>query len=485
MIATLGPWIHIFSFVTLSYMAANSIGKERYGLALGLIIFLGLYLRIYMASDPYLHIYDERYHTLVAKSLISHPLKPTLYADPILPYNITDWWSNHIWLSKPIAPFLLIATSLKIFGLNVIAVRLPSVVIDTLMIAVIHILGKKYFEQRVALVAAYLYSIHGLILELVGGRKSADHTDICFLFFSCVFISLSLRPATRRLAIMAGLALGLAFLSKWISAFLPLLVVVVFKIKDDKGIDFMYWSTLLLSFLFLPFLWLSFCYFHYREETLLLFTSTIGAVFDDSSPHIQAWYFYIDRIRIIFGELIYIPIILLLIKIWKKNYMQKELLLFIWIVIPMIFLSMASTKRVTYILLSAPAFFLLTAHVFYQLWDTPSVTPMRFRYLRKTIAILLIILPMRYSFERLKFFQSPETERYESALVQNISNMGEFDTQCSLLVNEPYAIEFMFYHDMMAYSHMPSKNEIEVIQNNGYTLLLRKGEKMIPLNKSN
>src|SRR5690554_3270454 len=56
-------------------------------------------LGFFMANlDPFLVLWDEQYHALVAKNIVSNPLKPMLYADPVLPYDFADWTKNHIWL---------------------------------------------------------------------------------------------------------------------------------------------------------------------------------------------------------------------------------------------------------------------------------------------------------------------------------------------------------------------------------------------------
>jgi|GEM_PF-2475173 len=58
-----------------------SAAKSSNILWLAAIVILAAALRIWLCStDSYLHEWDERYHALVAKNLLLHPLKPTLYA---------------------------------------------------------------------------------------------------------------------------------------------------------------------------------------------------------------------------------------------------------------------------------------------------------------------------------------------------------------------------------------------------------------------
>ncbi len=136
-----------------------------------------------MASDPFLHSWDERYHALVAKNLSYNFWVPTLYDTPILPYDYKDWTSNHIWMHKQPVPLWILSFSLQCFGLNEFALRLPSFILSSVSIFLIYYLAKHIFNVKVGLMAAYLFSVNGLILELGSGRTATDHIDLFFLFF--------------------------------------------------------------------------------------------------------------------------------------------------------------------------------------------------------------------------------------------------------------------------------------------------------------
>ena len=51
------------------------------------------------------------------------------------------------------------------------------------------------YSQRVGFIAAFLFSIHGLIIELSAGRVATDSIDIFFLFFIELAVYLTLRFA--------------------------------------------------------------------------------------------------------------------------------------------------------------------------------------------------------------------------------------------------------------------------------------------------
>jgi hypothetical protein len=136
-------------FMFLLAFCLHRLGRTR--LALALIVLGGLALRIQSGSDMFLHGWDERYHALVAKNLIKHPLVPTLYDDPALPYDYRSWDANHVWLHKQPVPLWAMALSMRTFGVNEIALRSPSILLSTLAIGLTYSIGSMLFTVRVAL----------------------------------------------------------------------------------------------------------------------------------------------------------------------------------------------------------------------------------------------------------------------------------------------------------------------------------------------
>ncbi len=69
------------------WAAFRLLSRQDEKLALLLLVAAGFLLRFYAGSDLFLHNWDERYHALVARNLVFHPLKPTLYDNPVLRRN--------------------------------------------------------------------------------------------------------------------------------------------------------------------------------------------------------------------------------------------------------------------------------------------------------------------------------------------------------------------------------------------------------------
>ena len=176
--------ISIITICTIGYYFSFRYNKkDNYFVAILLLLVCGLVLRVYVSSDFFLHTWDERYHALVAKNFMQHPLKPTLYDNPMLPYDYKNWVANHIWVHKQPLPLWFMAGSMWLFGINEIALRLPSILLTTIGIFLTFFIGKYFFSRKTGFLAAFFYSINGLIIELTAGRVATDHIDIFFLFF--------------------------------------------------------------------------------------------------------------------------------------------------------------------------------------------------------------------------------------------------------------------------------------------------------------
>lgn len=139
--------------------------KNKLNYTLFLILCLGAILRIYCASDNYLHPWDERYHALVAKNMMANPLQPTLYKTPILSYDYKEWYANHVWLHKPPLALWVLSASMKVFGVNIFAIRLPSFIFSMLSIYLTYLIAVRLFNLKIALYASFFMQYKGWLLK--------------------------------------------------------------------------------------------------------------------------------------------------------------------------------------------------------------------------------------------------------------------------------------------------------------------------------
>ncbi|PCH69138.1 MAG: hypothetical protein COC01_02295, partial [Bacteroidetes bacterium] len=153
--------------------------KDKNKLSIILLLVGAFGIRMFMASlDPFLHLWDEKFHALVAKNMLSNPFEPMLYTDPVMPYDFKSWVSNHIWLHKQ--PFFLwqIALCFKLFGVNEFVLRIPSVLMSTLQVYFIYRIGKISLNKNIGYYAAFLFCLSNYFIEMVSGSIIMDHNDV-------------------------------------------------------------------------------------------------------------------------------------------------------------------------------------------------------------------------------------------------------------------------------------------------------------------
>jgi 4-amino-4-deoxy-L-arabinose transferase len=459
---------------TLTYFNAwRYYKKDKFDIALLFIVLSGFLLYCYTATDFFLHVWDERYHALVAKNLSQHPFYPTLYDNPILPYDYKMWVGNHIWLHKQPLPLWLMAGSIKLFGVNEIAVRLPSILLSSIGIVLTFKIGTYFFNKRVGLFAAFLFSVNGLIIELTAGRVATDHIDITFMFFILLAVFLTTQFIKRRslfFSLLIGASIGAAVLSKWLTGFI-VLPIWLFLVIDSNSFNI---KTIIIHFTWIIFTivavtlpWQLYIFKEFPLEAAYESSFNLGHFTKIIEGRSGSVFFFIDRIRINYGELIYLPLLWFLWKVVKRPGNFKQLALFIWFLVPLIIFSFAKTKMQAYLLFTAPALFIITSAFFFELL-TYKLTH-KPKWLYNLIAVLFIVLPIRYGIERMKPFEKRDRN---PQWVSDLKALHKQDIQNGVLFNYENPIEAMFYTDLTVYPGMPAKEKIEQLINDGYRIFV-------------
>ncbi len=454
--------------------------RRQWSWALCCLMLAGLVFRLFANADQYLHPWDECYHALVAKNLITHPLVPTLVDRPAQDFGPDSWCCTHIWLHKPPLPLWLMAGSMALFGVNEWAVRLPSLLLSLAAILLTYRMGRLLFNAPIGLLAAFLHAVNGKLIELAAGRESSDHVETCHIVMfqaAMWFVLQDWKNPKTRYAVWIGLFAGLAFMSKWTPAFfIPMiwLAGAVWKRRDIGKV--MKHATLLGAgalLVALPWLWHIWVAFPVESRALLQFLLRYGSevVEHFSGP----WYFYLDSVRIVFGELVYLPMIGGMLALWKRPRSLPRLALFLWISIPLFLLSAVTTKRETYIMITAPAFFLLIAYWTRWSWLKFSGQWQRFGW--ALLAALFVLLPLRYGIERSKLFvareRRPEWRTRIGRYSQAIRNDGPIQNAALFLYDHPQ--EMMFYTGITTYGSLPSDEEMERLKAAGWRVYVGTG----------
>lgn len=216
--------------------------------------------------------------------------------------------------------------------------------------------------------------------------------------------------------------------------------------------------------IFLP--WQLYIYAAYPLEAQWEGQYNISHLTEVIEGHTRPFYYHFDSLRILFGELVYIPLIWITWKSIKKWKNHRRMLLCIWVFIPLIFFSLTKTKMQGYILFTAPAIFIITALFWQYLFHYRNM--MRFKWLIYMVLFLLLALPVRYSIERIKPFEYRERRPEWVQEIRDLETIGGR----SVLFNYGRPIEAMFYSDCIVYTSIPDLRTIEKILAAGYEVIL-------------
>jgi len=196
-----------------------------------LVLGLSLFLRLNNLDQPNSFIFDEDMHAYTASLMAEND--PKAY----------EWWHSSFedefednfalyyrppaveWLHPPVSK-LLQASSIKLFGLNAFAWRLPSALTGIGIVILVLLITLQLTKNKVlALLAGLLACFEPLLLV----QSRIASADIFLAFFSLLtvyfylkyFITKS-RLTSWKPYILLGISLGLTLATKWSGAFLVL-----------------------------------------------------------------------------------------------------------------------------------------------------------------------------------------------------------------------------------------------------------------------
>ena len=447
-------------------------------------------LRLLMTStDPFLYDWDEQYHALVAKNLAEHPGTPMLYNTPVLPVDITRWAHNHIWLHKPPLFLWLIALSVKIFGTTPLAVKLPSIILSSLMVPAAYGLGKRIAGERTGWIAALLLAAHSYSVQLVSGFRNTDHNDVIFsafvLFSFWAWIKYT-DNKRRRDAVLVGLLVGCAILVKWLPGLLVYLPWGIWMLSAKNRKNKTLWIHLAMAVvatlvLVVPWHIRTFAYFP-AEAAYEMHYNMLHWSFA-MEGHEGPWYYHFDAIRELMGWVAAILAVPGLFFLAVNNINDKRPL---YIVVAVLFFfafyTLAETKMPLFMLPLIP-FLLLGIAVMLARVTEPVV---RKKTVFALIAIVLCvffldpqsIITNHSSRSELAWYRDQmKRDRQRSAWIQQHLGEGKW-----VVFNYPEnsRASHMFYSGQIAYTEIPDSAERKAISEKGFDVAIIRGGDSLP-----
>jgi len=463
--------------------------------ALVILIFSGLILRILFALfDPYLHLWDEQFHAMVAKNLMENPLRPSLYFHQLLPVS-QNWMNSEIWLHKQPLFLWQIALSFRLFGVSEFTLRLPDVLMFTFLTYIIYRIGKLSVNQRVGFYAAIFFTTGNYFLEIISGVFHTDHNDVAFIFYitASIWALLEYKNTKRKYwLILIGVFSGFAILTKWLLGFLVFSgwgLSILFINSNRKKIS--NYLEFLLSFVIsiavaLP--WQIYCFINFHDNYLHELKLSSRHFTEVIEGHSGKWSYYFENMPATLGFNVILVLLALFVLFKKIKSKELKLMIFTYVFIVYLFFSFAQTKMISFTSIVSPFLLIAVASLFDYFFKIFRIN----QNLRKSVVynkifssiLILGISIYIFNFEEVQYQHTnykPIVEKirmkkcyYKWIYSQLKKNMDK----TYLLFNVPHnhEVQAMFYSGL--YSYELNKKLIKYCKNNHKKIVVINDEKL-------
>ena len=439
--------------------------------------------------DDFVNLWDERFHSLVAKNMREHLLLPSLYKQAVLGTYTLDWDTTTVWLHKQPFFLWLMSISYKIFGVHYSSGRLPSAILMAWLSFKWSQILKENIQNKVLRLGLLFSLLSSVFIHLlVAGRMSTDHNDaVFFALVSLSFLTLFefQNNGNQSKLIMAAILSGCAVLTKWLPGLMPLgfwMARIVF--------DFEYRARLrpkdLLMYLgivcviVMP--WQLFAWSQYPEAFSQEWDYNTQHFTEAIEGHRGEWYYHLFQAPSIYGwGVSVLGSIILLIAIYQGNYLAISL------IVIETFFAFSATKMPSFtLILLLPILLLVGLQI-----------QRRQKKLIIGLSILLILTNIRFDLFNNAFLNENQAH-YRVGMSNNRKTLKRLNLTSDMVVfnaRKRSHIECMFYTDATAYPFFPSESDIDKVRKAGMTPVIfefpqdslaqkEKGIKKIPIELS-
>lgn len=452
-------------------------GKHR--LALVTLIAGGFAFRLMMAFiDPFVNIWDEQFHALVAKNLTLHMFHPTLVENPILPTDPAYWVFTQTWLHKPPLFLWQMAISIKLFGTSAWAIRMPSVLLSSLMIPAIYQMGLRISNERTGFLAALILTVSNIHVNIVSGFLNTDQNDVVFaayVLFSFWAWTEYAYSFKKKWILLVGLFAGAAVLTKWLPGLLVFGAwgVGLVQSKEHRR-SFSRWLHLTAALLIaslVAFPWFAFVANKWPEEwgaTLQLYHGHFAEVQGHSGP----WWFHFGEYNSQFGiAFCALTICSFLDFIRSKNAsMYIRYGYAISVITVFVFYTFVSARMPLFCLIIVPLLFIMIAYAMNSMLSFWQLRQKRIAHAAAYVICLWITFSV-IDIGRLEHYHTDRDpkEFYRKTRIHNkacFESASQHVPANAVLFNcgSWNAVPCMFYTDHTAYDDLPSAGIIRAAQ---------------------
>lgn len=474
--------------LALLAMVRQVQGHDRQ--AVLLLLGSALVMRFFAALlDPYLNMWDESVHVLVAKNMGQDPFKPMLFREEALGLRQNNWIEGHLWLHKQPMFLWLMAISIKVLGPSVLSARLPSVLLTTAWVYFTYGMGRALYGRNVAFMAALLMTFTNWTLSQAAGFDPTDHNDAAFVTFVggslwAWYAVLPSRP--RRGTWLIGIFVGCAVLTKWLTGLLVFggwgLAVLLDRTDRPGDAKRLVKALAIAAAIAAP--WQIYAWLRFPVE--------MGFEMDYNSRHFSevleghsgtsAFYFEVMREKLFPFEP-YTLCLMLLMALLALRHVRERAHALVTTIGLLSFFTAAASKMAGYMLPVVPYFFMGVAY-----WIDRSVSavfPKRWPDVqRMAVAGFLAIMLLNVADMQLRHTAQGEKldgyfARYRPARLHNLEAMKILAAELEgverpLVFGLPYPenLNFSFFHGIEAIPWLPGDGYCDRLHDAGHTVVV-------------
>lgn len=325
--------------------------KEKEKLSVAFLVITAVFVFCFAALlDPFLNLWDERFHALVGKNLVKHPWVPTLYDDAVVHIKYDRWDRYRVWLHKPPLFLWQIALSFKLFGVSEFTLRIPDIILGAFLVFIGYRSGKLMVNQRVGYLTGVLIISSFYLVELVSGRQNLDHNDFSFL----VYISLSIwsfleyyYTGNKYWIYLVGLFSGMAIMCKWLVGLLVYLAWFILKLQQKQNKISQYYDllTALLITVMIALPWQILTSVWYPRQSFKAFMFNVWHFTSILDERGGDYWFHFRMFDAIYGEYALFLIIPAFVVLYRVSSDKKLVIALLAIVLSVyLFFTLAATK---------------------------------------------------------------------------------------------------------------------------------------------
>jgi 4-amino-4-deoxy-L-arabinose transferase-like glycosyltransferase len=275
---------------------------------MAIIVGWGLFWLAPGLAHPGIHNWDEAMHQAAARGTYDTFFYPHIWSDHIWPDDPKAWTSSGVWMHKPTLPLWLAAIGMNVTGVTPLALRLVSLAGHILAAICTFLLARRAGSRFWAAAAAIAFLSLPFGWRLTQGVMFADVYDALLAGLVALTVLWLVRAVERdsaKWAALAGVALGLAHLTKTVLALAPFGVACVMAVlkltKLAPGPRPRHVLAMGLAALATSGPWNLYCYLRWPVEFRIGMAHTFGHVGKGSGVDVGPWRRPVDAV---FNELL-------------------------------------------------------------------------------------------------------------------------------------------------------------------------------------